>query len=238
MKLTYIFHSGFMLEGASSIFIFDYWQDAENSVVAETLRATRKRVYFLASHFHPDHFNPDILHMQVPHGEKRLILSRDIYRRKKAGNEGVTAFLRCGEHFQDDRIRLTAFGSTDVGVSWLLETENVCVFHAGDLNNWHWEAESTPQEVKKMEGDFKAVLKEIQKYRSEVDLAMFPVDPRLGNEFSRGARQWLETIPTRLFAPMHFPPAQAEAMTFGPVAEKLGTCFLYIHHPGEEIGEI
>ena len=30
MKLTYIFHSGFMLEAEKSILIFDYWMDPGN----------------------------------------------------------------------------------------------------------------------------------------------------------------------------------------------------------------
>ena len=96
MTLTYIYHSGFMLEGVSVILIFDFWRDADNSIVERTLSTTHKRVYFLASHFHQDHFNPEILSLPVPHGEKKVILSRDIYRRRRAGTEGVTAYLRRG----------------------------------------------------------------------------------------------------------------------------------------------
>ena len=73
MTLTYVFHSGFMLEGTDAILIFDFWRDAANGVVEQTLRTTRKRAYFLASHFHPDHFNPEILRMEVPCGEKRVM---------------------------------------------------------------------------------------------------------------------------------------------------------------------
>ena len=64
---------------------------------------------------------------------------------------------------------------------------------------------------------------------------MFPVDPRLGSDFARGARQWLQYIPTRYFAPMHFPPARERAMTFGPEAERMQTRFLYIQEEGEAI---
>lgn len=47
MILTYIYHSGFMLEGVSVILIFDFWRDADNSIVERTLSTTHKRVYFL-----------------------------------------------------------------------------------------------------------------------------------------------------------------------------------------------
>ena len=147
MTLTYIYHSGFMLEGVSVILIFDFWRDADNSIVERTLSTTHKRVYFLASHFHQDHFNPEILSLPVPHGEKKVILSRDIYRRRRAGTEGVTAYLRRGESYRDDLITVHAFGSTDSGVSWAVHVEDKDIFHAGDLNNWHWADESTPQEI-------------------------------------------------------------------------------------------
>ena len=148
MILTYIYHSGFMLEGVSVILIFDFWRDADNSIVERTLSTTHKRVYFLASHFHQDHFNPEILNLPVPHGKKEVILSRDIYRRRRAGTEGVTAYLRRGESYRDDLITVHAFGSTDSGVSWAVHVEDKDIFHAGDLNNWHWEEESTPEEIR------------------------------------------------------------------------------------------
>lgn len=125
-----------------------------------------------------------------------------------------------------------------VSSSFMVETDGKKVFHAGDLNNWHWEDESTPQEVKKMEGDFMAVLRDIKAEYPAVDLAMFPVDPRLGTDFARGARQWIQTIKTTYMAPMHFPPAREKAMTFGKEAEFRGTKFLYIHREGEEIGTL
>lgn len=235
MTLTYVFHSCFMLETKHCIIIFDYWKDSENRTVEHKLAETDKRVYFLASHFHEDHFNPEIIQMDVPHGEKRIILSRDIVRHRRAASADADALLRKGETYSDGMVTVKAFGSTDAGVSFMLLVDGKRVFHAGDLNNWHWETESTPQEIRKMEGDFKAVLRDIKKEYPEVDIAMFPVDPRLQTDFARGARQWLDTIRTAAFAPMHFHPATEQAMAFGPEAEASGTRFLYIHHQGEKI---
>ena len=194
MTLTYVFHSGFMLEGADAVLIFDFWRDAPNGIVTQTLRTTRKRVYFLTSHFHPDHFNPEILRMEVPCGEKRVILSRDIYRRRRAGTEGVTAYLRRGETYRDSLITVRAFPSTDSGVSFAVEMENRHIFHAGDLNNWQWEGKTTPEKSRKMEGDFLAAVRDIKMEYPAFDLAMFPVDPRTGGDFTRVARQWLHTL--------------------------------------------
>lgn len=238
IKITYIFHSCFMLETEQCVLIFDYWKDSPTGDVKCMLERTSKRVYFMASHFHEDHFNPDILAMNVPNGQKTIILSRDIIRRHRAKETDADVILRRGETYSDENIRIKAFGSTDAGVSFMVETAGNKIFHAGDLNNWHWEDESTPQEVKKMEGDFKAVLRDIKAEYPAVDLAMFPVDPRLGTDFARGARQWLQTIKTTYLAPMHFPPAREKAMTFGKEAELCGTKFLYINHEGELIATI
>lgn len=238
IKLTYIFHSCFMLETEQCVLIFDYWKDSPEGDVKKMLEHTGKRVYFMASHFHEDHFNPEIIAMNVPNGDKRIILSRDIIRRHRAKETDADVVMRKGDVYNDEYIKIKAFGSTDAGVSFMLETDGKKIFHAGDLNNWHWEDESTPQEVKKMEGDFKAVLRDIKAEYPTVNLAMFPVDPRLGTDFARGARQWLQTIKTTYLAPMHFPPAREKAMTFGKEAEMCGTKFLYIRHEGELIATI
>lgn len=238
IKLTYIFHSCFMLETEQCVLIFDYWKDSPEGDVKKMLEHTGKRVYFMASHFHEDHFNTEIIAMNVPNGDKRIILSRDIIRRHRAKETDADVVMRKGDVYNDEYIKIKAFGSTDAGVSFMLETDGKKIFHAGDLNNWHWEDESTPQEVKKMEGDFKAVLRDIKAEYPTVNLAMFPVDPRLGTDFARGARQWLQTIKTTYLAPMHFPPAREKAMTFGKEAEMCGTKFLYIRHEGELIATI
>ena len=50
MQLTYIFHSGFALEGERCVVVFDYWLDPAG--VARRLLAAGKPLYVLASHFH------------------------------------------------------------------------------------------------------------------------------------------------------------------------------------------
>ena len=56
MKLTYLFHSGFVLETDTCILVFDYWMDPAR--VMPGLQESDKPLYVLASHFHEDHFSP------------------------------------------------------------------------------------------------------------------------------------------------------------------------------------
>ena len=91
------------------------------------------------------------------------------------------------------------------------------LFHAGDLNNWHWSEESTPQEIRKAEGDFLAEIKNLQQKAPRVDIAMFPVDSRIGKDYMRGAEQFVERIKTAIFAPMHFSEDYRGAMLSAPL---------------------
>ena len=54
MTLTYIFHSGFVLETEQSILVFDYWMDP--SGVMDSVLRSGKPMYVFSSHFHEDHY--------------------------------------------------------------------------------------------------------------------------------------------------------------------------------------
>ena len=104
------------------------------------------------------------------------------YIEASEGQADDAIYLKKGDAYQDELLTIKAFGSTDVGISFLIETEGRRIFHAGDLNNWHWKDESTPQEVAEAEGNYLKELDIIAKETSVMDLVMFPVDPRLGTD--------------------------------------------------------
>lgn len=111
--------------------------------------------------------------------------------------------------------------------------QGIRLFHAGDLNNWHWSEESTPQEIRKAEGDFLAEIKTLQQKAPLVDVAMFPVDSRIGKDYMRGAEQFVERIKTTIFAPMHFSEDYRGGNSFRTFAESKGCRFLTISRRGE-----
>ena len=237
MKLVYIYHSGFAIEAEGFSLLFDYFKDSDldpaKGYVHTRLLRREGPLYVLASHFHPDHFNPAVLRWQEQKADIHYLFSRDILKHKRAKAEDAI-YLRKGEQYVDERLRVTACGSTDVGVSFLVELNGLKIFHAGDLNNWHWEEESTPQEIAQMEGDFKKELNDLAKLAPQLDLAMFPVDPRIGGDYMRGARQFLNRIPTRCFVPMHFWGQPQKIVPFGVYAESKGTRFVLLGELGDE----
>ena len=50
MKLTYIFHSGFVLETKHAILVFDYWLDP--SGVMEDVLRKQKPIYVFSNYFY------------------------------------------------------------------------------------------------------------------------------------------------------------------------------------------
>ena len=237
MKLIYVYHSGFILENDNIVVVIDYYKDSgwkgKEGTVHEYLRNTEKRMYILASHAHPDHFNPVIFGWSEKK-KLRYILSSDIRKGNNEWEDDVV-WLDKGETWQDDFLRIKAYGSTDVGISFLLHTEGKRIFHAGDLNNWHWREESTEQEVEEAEKAFLREVAVLAKDADFLDLAMFPVDPRLGADYMSGAKQFIDRIPVRKFVPMHFWERYEKANAFREYAENHGTEFIVLTHPGMSV---
>jgi L-ascorbate metabolism protein UlaG (beta-lactamase superfamily) len=203
MKLTYVFHSCFIIEGISADIIIDFYRDAQQSPVKLLLESKSKPLYVLGSHVHSDHFNPEILKWSSSQKEIHYIFSEDIKAECKSKELQIN-WLNKGDTFKDDRLTVKAFGSTDAGISFYLEFENKKIFHAGDLNNWHWNEVSTPTEIKEAEDYYIRELNDVAQVVQHPDLAMFPVDPRLGKDYWKGALQFIDAVHPHLLAPMHF----------------------------------
>ena len=63
---------------------------------------------------------------------------------------------------------------------------------------------------------------------------MFPVDPRLGQEYMLGAKQFVDRFRVGMFVPMHFDEEYACANAFREYAESRGVCFVELTYRGEE----
>ena len=97
---------------------------------------------------------------------------------------------------------MTAYGSTDLGVSFYVEVGGLHIFHAGDLNLWHWREESTLRQITQAENLYYAAVQPL--IGKPIDVCMFPVDPRMGGMFEAGANHFIMTCKPRVFIPMHW----------------------------------
>ena len=146
MRLIYLFHSGFLIEAEDFSIIFDYYRGGEN-IIEKALRR-RQPMYVLVSHEHRDHYNPEILTWKNLNNDIHYIFPCEMSSLDELSGLPNIVYLDRGESYEDDRLRVNVFGSTDMGVSYLVTAEGKTIFHAGDLNNWHWRDESTEEEVR------------------------------------------------------------------------------------------
>ena len=183
-SVTYLKHSGFSVRTDAHELLFDYIGDG-------FVRGGGLPVIALASHAHGDHYLPDIQSLA-----DACVLGEGI------GSFAGAKVMKPGDTAEILGAKVSAFGSTDEGVSFLVESGGMRIFHAGDLNFWHWREESTEEEIREMLDAFEAVLKTLD--GRPVDLAFFPVDARMGAGHDEGADMYIERISPKVLIPMHW----------------------------------
>ena len=198
-RVVFLDHSGFLVELPTVTLLFDWWKGE--------LPALRPGVPLLvfSSHRHEDHFKPEIFTLPADAfllGSDFRLTPRNM---EKWGLTGEKA-ARCARLGKHDTVSplpgvtLETFPSTDEGVAFLVTADGQSVFHAGDLNWWHWEGEDAGWN-RNMEVNFKRYTEPLRGRR--MDIAMLPLDPRLGEDGFRGPKYFLELADVRRFLPMH-----------------------------------
>ena len=200
LLVTYLYHSGFSVALGDTLLIFDYIPESSvvpgaPEVLTQEQLARFRQVVVFVSHSHEDHFNPIIFDWADP-GRVHYILGYDV----PAQWPGFR--MRPGESLTVADCRIEAFNSTDMGVSYLVTAGDYTIFHAGDLNLWHWRDVSTLHEIEEAERDFHAAVKPLE--GRDIDLAFFPVDPRLGSLYDAGANYFVMAVKPHVLIPMHW----------------------------------
>ena len=200
----YIYHSAFVIELEKSILIFDFYKFPNDTKKEKEeffnrfIKKNDKKVYIFSTHSHSDHFNKEILTWLEMNENIKYILSDDIriYKHKNF------YFTKEDDSFELDNLKISTFGSTDLGSSFYINTENKNIFHSGDLHFWHWE-DDTPKEEKSMYDAYIFQLEKITKL-DRIDIAFVPVDPRLGVNTLEGVELFYEILKPKIIIPMHF----------------------------------
>ena len=231
--VTHYYHSGFSVACESTILIFDYWLGEEGELT-ENLQLTPERlsrykhIYVFISHDHIDHMDPVVFTWKDIPGIQ-YIVSSDM----PVGTRGRRMAPGDTIAFSED-VKVTAFDSTDPGVSFLVDFRGLRVFHAGDLNFWHWRDESTMREIEEADAEFRKAIEPIS--REAVDLALFPLDPRQGTMFEAGANFFILSVKPRILIPMHYFHRAEVAMEYARTASCRGTEVIALPGYGDTLG--
>ena len=131
VQITFLNHSGFAVETDSKVLVFDYYKDPSGTVKAYS-QVGRKPLWFFVSHWHEDHFNRSIGQF----GGAQYIVNEDVNLKDIPADRFHA--MKLYETLSLGDTTVTQYGSTDEGGSFLVETDGLKIFHAGDLNWWHW----------------------------------------------------------------------------------------------------
>ena len=212
MKVTYIGHSGFLVETKIANLLFDYYT-GDLPKVDESLPF----VVFV-THVHHDHYNPAIFDLAKQYQNVKYYISDDVKITEEIKDKyGITdTFLK--EHIvmipagirkiipltlengDENHITMETIKSTDQGLAFLLKVCGQRIFHAGDLNCWVWETDTINQ-VNHMKTRYKRVIEKLN--GREIHLAMAPLDPRQGKYYKLSMDYLLNATPITYAAPMH-----------------------------------
>lgn len=185
MKVTHIYHSGSLVELDNHILLFDYYK-------GKLELNTDKPLYVFVSHSHYDHFNKDIFKLNHPH--ITFILSSSIQSSYNA------YYLDNNCSYQIDDITIHTLLSTDEGCAFIVEVENKTIYHAGDLNWWHWEGEP------KKDNEYQCITyqQQINLIKKPIDIAFVVVDGRQEKDYILGLQYFLNNTQTKYVFPIHY----------------------------------
>ena len=204
MKMTYIGHSGFLMETEACYCIFDYYHGA-----LPPLR-TDKPVLVFASHAHQDHYNPKVFDLLHEAGAKQItaVLSDDISAEDYPRTDGAVTVVPVSCHRTYELpcdMTVHTLRSTDEGVAFLMQCPEGTLYHAGDLNDWLWPGESEEYN-RTMAENYRCEMGRLKEYLKgeSIDIACVPLDPRQEEFYDRGMVGFLKEISVSEVWPMHF----------------------------------
>ena len=121
MKVTYLNHSGFLLELEDCYIIFDYYRGELPPL------NTKKEVLVFCSHVHGDHYNPKIFSLLDGQGMSyQAVLSNDILDEKRL-SKIKHSFVEADKSYPlDHEIQLETLLSNDSGVAFILKAKVSC----------------------------------------------------------------------------------------------------------------
>ncbi|MEA4964371.1 MAG: MBL fold metallo-hydrolase [Oscillospiraceae bacterium] len=193
MEVTFLGHCGFAVDLGAQVLVFDYCPRFFKEEARELLLGLlhgRAPVIFV-SHRHGDHFAEEIYDLPA----RLYVLGEGV----PARNGAVT--MPCGETRNFGELEVTAYRSTDEGAAFLVRAEGVVVYHAGDLNWWHWESEPDPWNPD-MEAAFRREVAPV--LEEPIDLAFLTADPRQEAAWLWGFDYQMRGGKMRYAIPMHF----------------------------------
>lgn len=195
--VTYIEHSCFLVETAECYLLFDYYG---GEVPLPALDPAKPLLLF-NSHAHHDHFSKEIFSLRDRYPRALFVLSADIP--VPTAVQPFTCPMLPHEHrllqLAGGRgtVSIDTLRSNDEGVAFIIRIGELCIYHAGDLNNWWWDGDVEDQKLADIYHE------ELEHIRGRHFTAAFiPLDPRLKGWW-KGIEDFMHYADADAIFPMH-----------------------------------
>ncbi len=214
VRVYYVMHSCFILETDDRYLLFDYF---DKELIKDTIDFkgslpkldADKKLYVFASHCHKDHWWLETLRWADTKSNIKYILSKDIrlgrnYLLRNGFDLSIKEkiqFVSPLNTYRVDDMTIETLRSTDAGVAFVINTNGMNIYHAGDLN-W-WNAEGRGELYGEVYGrEYKRALKPI--LNRYFDIAFVVLDSRMGEEgYYLGMEYFLKNVECGNIFPMH-----------------------------------
>ena len=196
MKVTYLNHSGILVELKDCYYVFDYYKGELPPL------DKKKDVIVFCSHSHNDHYNPLIFDLLNQRGMRyQAILANDISDENRL-SKIKHRFVEHDKCYQfDGGIQVETLLSNDSGVAFIVSSDEGTIYHSGDLNDWYWEGEPE-EDNQKLRAIYHAEIGKIK--GRHFDVAFVPLDPRLEAHYADGLLYFLENVDCDAIYPIHY----------------------------------
>ncbi len=219
-QVWYLGHSGWAVRTANHLLVFDYAPDSRSPVPDETSlfsgfivpeQLRDRDVVVFVTHRHIDHYSAACFDWAKTIPRIRFVLGFDPQR----PHDAYTVMGPDSDKSMGD-IEITTIRSTDEGVAYLVSTDGVTVFHAGDHACGREETKRQyREEIDRLKG-------------RSIDIAFFPVTGcGIGEKgmIREGIAYAVDVLSPALIAPMHAGDQYGEYIEFGRyAAQKAWNC--------------
>lgn len=198
MNVTYLHHSGFSVETETKVLLFDYYTEGGRKAYFDPAAYGDKNIFVFVSHAHEDHYDRRILNWgNLPN--VKYVLSFDV--RTESEFQGEVLTVNPHERYDFGGIHIETLQSNDEGVAFLVKADGKTIYHAGDLNWWHWNGE--PDDFNNdIERSYTTEINQLK--GEQIDVAFVPADLRLQDKYFWAVNYFLKTVGAKVLFPMHF----------------------------------
>ncbi|MCM1519107.1 MAG: hypothetical protein NC117_10750 [Pseudoflavonifractor sp.] len=240
MKVTYLDHCGYMVTTDKAIIVFDYFRDPSHALHKALEDHPYFPVVFFMSHYPKDRpYHPDIYEIAQNH-KRTYVMSNGILPQGIPSDLAV-AGMSAGDILEDlpGIKEVKAYKSTDKGSVTFVVTldDGHKIFHGGNIGEYKWHGGEAPSErdIAKAEEEFKVIINHIASEVPEVYIGMFPLYTGQASDFTKYAKEYLQTIKTDNYFPMNIGDTYSEACDFDSYVLTPGTKCHCLHNPGVSV---